>query len=343
MANWKNIPNNQGMIGIYADDSWFPSITSWQDGRNLTYPYFIIIITTGVLITGGEQHQATILASLSRQPSFSSTGTPNSNLQPGSRSDTCPSPPWLLGPSHLPGCSLSCLHQCAQATPSPDLAGRRTGREVREWRERSKPQPDDPEHGGSRADWAPPAGGGGGGGHHHQHILARDLHLPTSSLSATHGPTTTFALPVEHQHHQHHGAGSEAALATPDGPITLVDATMVADAFRKALRKPEVALPEAVPRPSSTSPPEQERIKSPLASSADPLHQHADQLPVPLHVRESMYAQVLSLNDTAPLDDDDDDGEEAKEIMDRKLASEHRSMTSRASSYSSCLPSKQLQ
>ncbi|PLW25580.1 hypothetical protein PCANC_22280 [Puccinia coronata f. sp. avenae] len=122
---------------------------------------------------------------------------------------------------------------------------------------------------------------------------------------------------------------------------------MVADAFRKALRKPEFALPEAVPRPSLTSPPEQERIKSPLASSADPLHHplhlHANQLPVPLHVRESMYAQVLSLDDATPLNDDDDDGEEAKEIMDRELASEHRSMTSRASSYSSCSPSKQLQ
>jgi hypothetical protein len=40
MANWKDIPNNQGMIGIYADDSWFPSITSWQDGQNLTYKGF---------------------------------------------------------------------------------------------------------------------------------------------------------------------------------------------------------------------------------------------------------------------------------------------------------------
>ncbi|PLW25584.1 hypothetical protein PCANC_27632 [Puccinia coronata f. sp. avenae] len=130
------------------------------------------------------------------------------------RLGTNPLPPQLEPPT--PTSSLDQAAILVPGTPSPDLAGRRTGQEVREWRERSKPQPDDPEHGGSRADWAPPAGGGGGGGHHHQHISARDLHLPTSLLSATHGPTTTFALPAEHQHHQHHGAGSEAALATPN-------------------------------------------------------------------------------------------------------------------------------
>jgi hypothetical protein len=52
---------------------------------------------------------------------------------------------------------------------------------------------------------------------------------------------------------------------------------------------------EAVPRPSSTRPPQQERIKSPLASSADPLHQHADKLPVPLHIRESIYGMEAVL------------------------------------------------
>ncbi|PLW32788.1 hypothetical protein PCASD_13913 [Puccinia coronata f. sp. avenae] len=229
MANWKNIPNNQGMIGIYADDSWFPSITSWQDGRNLTYPYFFIIITTGVLITGGEQHQATIRPT-SRFPLQTTLILLNWNpqLQP---------PAWIKK-RYMSQSSLA---------PWPFSSS---------WLQLILPSPmraSNTKSGFGRPPYWAGTGGGGGGGHHHQHILARDLHLPTSSLSATHGPTTTFALPVEHQHHQHHGAGSEAALATPDGPITLVDATMVADAFRKALRKPEVALPEAVPRPSSTT------------------------------------------------------------------------------------------
>ncbi|PLW29976.1 hypothetical protein PCANC_24750 [Puccinia coronata f. sp. avenae] len=98
---------------------------------------------------------------------------------------------------------------------------------------------------------------------------------------------------------------------------------------------------EAVPRPSSTRPPQQERIKSPIASFGNPLHhplhRHADELPVPLHVRESMYAQVLSL------DNDNNNSKEAKEIMDRELAIEGRSMTSQLSSYSSCSPRNQLQ
>ncbi|PLW07922.1 hypothetical protein PCASD_24589 [Puccinia coronata f. sp. avenae] len=85
----------------------------------------------------------------------------------------------------------------------------------------------------------------------------------------------------------------------------------------------------------------EERIKSPIASFGNPLHhplhRHADELPVPLHVRESMYAQVLSL------DDDNNNSKEAKEIMDRELAIEGRSMTSQLSSYSSCSPRNQLQ
>ena len=59
---------------------------------------------------------------------------------------------------------------------------------------------------------------------------------------------------------------------------------------------------------------------------------------MPLHVRESMYAQVLSLDNAAPLDDDNDNSKEAKEIMDRKLAIKSRGMNSQSSSYSSCLP-----
>ncbi|PLW11000.1 hypothetical protein PCASD_23101 [Puccinia coronata f. sp. avenae] len=104
---------------------------------------------------------------------------------------------------------------------------------------------------------------------------------------------------------------------------------------------------EVVLRPSSTRPPQKEHLESPLASSADPLHhplhQHADKLSVHLHVRESMYAQVLSLDKAAPLDDDNDNSKESKEIMDRKLAIEGRSMTSQSSSYSSCSPRNQLQ
>ncbi|PLW11875.1 hypothetical protein PCANC_21966 [Puccinia coronata f. sp. avenae] len=112
--------------------------------------------------------------------------------------------------------------------------------------------------------------------------------------------------------------------------------------------------PRGTPKISTTKahimilrPPQKEHLESPLASSADPLHhplhQHADKLSVHLHVRESMYAQVLSLDKAAPLDDDNDNSKESKEIMDRKLAIEGRSMTSQSSSYSSCSPRNQLQ
>ncbi|PLW33788.1 hypothetical protein PCASD_19915 [Puccinia coronata f. sp. avenae] len=228
MANWKNTPNNQGMIGIYADDSWFPSITSWQDGQNLTYPYFFIIITAGAVITGGKQHQATIRPTrgFPLQPTLILRNW-NPQLQP---------PAWIKQ-QYMSQSSLAPLPFSSSwfqlILPSPMRAS-------------------DTKSGFGR----PPyweGRGGGGGGHHHQHILARTLHLPTSSLLATHGPKTTFAPPAEHQHHQHRGAGSEAALATPNGHITLVNATMVAHGFCKALRKPNFELPEAVPRPSSTS------------------------------------------------------------------------------------------
>ncbi|KAI9611508.1 hypothetical protein H4Q26_008461 [Puccinia striiformis f. sp. tritici PST-130] len=115
VANWTQIPNDRGMIGIYADDSWFPPVTSWQDGRNLTYPYFFIITTAGATLTGGEQHQATfrvvqtappqayitaslasashssqLAASMTTNSLLTPSATPNSNLQRGPSGDAFP-------------------------------------------------------------------------------------------------------------------------------------------------------------------------------------------------------------------------------------------------------------
>lgn len=372
MANWRNIPNDRGMIGIYADDSWFPPVTSWQDGRNLTYPYFFIITTAGAALTGGEQHQATfhvvqtapppayvasslasasytsqLLASISSHTVPFPSPTPNSNLQPGP-SGGDPFPKWEIALIVVLGTFALLIFLVAAYLA---FTNARKRRQVRIWQAAALGGKSG--SGGSVASHSPmiqnegaalighqKARGGGGGV-----TSARDLHSPSSSrpgspLSATQQATSTFAIPGSGEHHHHHHAsGASEALPTPDGPITSVDASMMADAFRKALRKPEFALPENVPTSddarssSSMHPDQQQRAKSALSTElpADhPEERSSTPSKPPLHARESMYAQVLSLHDSPHDDPDhpDADADEAREIMDRELASEGRSMTS---------------
>ncbi|KAA1133749.1 hypothetical protein PGTUg99_009186 [Puccinia graminis f. sp. tritici] len=351
VANWTQIPNDRGMIGIYADDSWFPPVTSWQDGRNLTFPYFFIITNAGATLTGGEQHQATfrvvqtappqayitaslasaytssLVASLASH-SLLPSAVPNSNLQRGSSGDAFPR--WEIALIVVLG-SFALLIFLVAAYLAFTNARKR--RQVRIWQAAALGGKSG--SGGSVASHSPmiqntegaalighqkSRGGVGGVGV----TSARDLHSPNSSrpgspLSANNPTSNTFAFPPG----EHNTAGSEA-VATPDGPITSVDATMMAEAFRKALRKPEFSLPENVPGDARSSSSQRERTKSP--PNTDPTNPDSSAPNALLNVRESMHAQVLDGDDLPDLEDQD--GEEAKEIMDRELASEGRSMTS---------------
>ncbi|KAH9464885.1 hypothetical protein MJO28_001410 [Puccinia striiformis f. sp. tritici] len=352
VANWTQIPNDRGMIGIYADDSWFPPVTSWQDGRNLTYPYFFIITTAGATLTGGEQHQATfrvvqtappqayitaslasashssqLAASMTTNSLLTPSATPNSNLQRGPSGDAFPR--WEIALIVVLGAFALLIFLVAAYLA---FTNARKRRQVRIWQAAALGGKS--VSGGSIASHSPmiqntegaalignqKSRGGAGV------TSARDLHSPNSSrpgspLSAVNAPSNTFGFPPG----EHHPTGSEA-VATPDGPITSVDATIMADAFRKALRKPEFALPENVPGDARSSSSQPVRAKTPLNNE----HPNPDESAsnVPYNVRESMHAQVISADDDLEDNEDDDDGEEAKEIMDRELASEGRSMTS---------------
>ncbi|WAR55375.1 hypothetical protein PtB15_6B115 [Puccinia triticina] len=291
VANWTEIPNDRGMIGIYADDSWFPPLTSWQAGRNLTFPYFFVITTAGAALTGGEQHQATfrvvqtappqafitaslasvssqLVASLASHSLLTPSATPNSNLQPGSSGDAFPR--WEIALIVVLG-SFALLTFLVAAYLAFTNARKR--RQVRIWQAAALGGKSG--SGGSVASHSPmiqntegaalighPKSRGGGGAL--GVTSARDLHSPNSSrpgspLSAHNAPTNTFAFPPADHHHPAAAPGSEA-VPTPDGPIT-----SVLDEDQMGLDGPE---------------------------------------------------------------DDELDGDEAKEIMDRELASEGRSMTS---------------
>lgn len=155
----------------------------------------------------------------------------------------------------------------------------------------------------------------------------RPLGSPTSSRPGSPLSATATATGAASQAYPPHGLGSIAAgsqiaggdLAGPDGPISSVDASIMADAFRKALRKPEFE-----PTSQDDSPEEEDTPAAPDTFVPIPLT-----APAPARTRESMKAQVVSMDDEmgAGMIDDDDD-EEAREIMDRELASEGRSMTS---------------
>ncbi|KAI8454051.1 hypothetical protein BY996DRAFT_8487065 [Phakopsora pachyrhizi] len=107
VANWTSISNNRGMIGIYAGDDWFPPIKTWQNGPNISYPYFFVITNADAPLTGGEQHQATFTAvqtapqaafvsasvasaSLSSLTSLALPSSSPTSLQNGSSDDSFP-------------------------------------------------------------------------------------------------------------------------------------------------------------------------------------------------------------------------------------------------------------
>ncbi|CAH7685638.1 hypothetical protein PPACK8108_LOCUS20206 [Phakopsora pachyrhizi] len=95
------------MIGIYAGNDWFPPIKTWQNGRNISYPYFFVITNAGAPLTGGKQHQATFTAvqtapqaafvsasvasvSLSSLTSLALPSSSPTSLQNGSSDDSFP-------------------------------------------------------------------------------------------------------------------------------------------------------------------------------------------------------------------------------------------------------------
>lgn len=380
MANWTSIANDRGMIGIYANDNWFPNQTTWTYGQNRTFPYFFVITGSGMPLTGGEQHQSTFTvvqtapaAALASSLSVSALSTmssgnqsfqpTNSSREPGSNGTSSlqhassdePFPKWeiaLIGKSlalsSLADYSLNnfCLRSLRLSVVLGVLAlvtfliatyltvsNARRRRQIRNWQSVAiggsggsigsrSPMIQNPEVAaliGQTRQKRHEIGGPGAG-----ETSGRDINSPSSSrpgspLSATAtGGAASFAYPAIVGGAGGFGTGSQTTgmnetSTNPDGPISSVDASIMADAFRKALRKPEFA-----PTTQDDSSPE-----------TSPETESKAFVPAPPRTRMSMHAQVVSMDDLHGGENDEDvDDEDAKEIMDRELASEGRSMTS---------------
>lgn len=372
--------NNRGMIGILPQDSWLPVETQWNDGANVSIPYFFVITDSGSALTGAEQHQATftvvqtaapstliaaslssasglaaaslssVLSSMSSAESSlrsvasasasafgSSAGTSGSagvggntgtgGLQNGSGDSDFPK--WAIALIVVLG--VLALIAFLIALYLFFVAARRK-RQIRSWSDGA------PSY-GSRSPILRGSGGQDGAGlmtgvgtglvagaaagrgkdERPQSGSTRNLHSPYSSRPGS--PLSAAELGT--------GAGLGVLAAGRDGskrdsgtvdshegPISSADASRMAEAFRKALRKPEFP-------PSSGDPtPESSTGNDPFAGGAGGSHK-----------RESMQAQLVDPERSAsqggsPRRGGDAEEPEAKEIMDKELASEGRSMAS---------------
>ncbi|CAH7671377.1 hypothetical protein BY996DRAFT_4581293 [Phakopsora pachyrhizi] len=328
VANWTSISNDRGMIGIYAGDDWFPPIKTWQNGRNISYPYFFVITNAGAPLTGGEQHQATFTAvqtapqaafvsasvasaSLSSLTSLALPSSSPTSLQNGSSDDSFPK--WEIALIVILG-TFALLAFFIAAYLAFNNARRR--RQIRLWHQSAA--------GGSTGsigsnspmiqnnEGAALMGNQKGGA---AVASARDMNSPSSSR-----PGSPLSASVANANSMIPLAGDAKLTEKPssdsgDATITSVDASIMADAFRKALRKPEFAFFGG--RGSDTA--------HGLSVELEKQKEDHDAT-FSKRIRDSMHAQVVSLSDAE--DDDRVEDEEAKEIMDRELASEGRSMTS---------------
>ncbi|ORY88503.1 hypothetical protein BCR35DRAFT_351010 [Leucosporidium creatinivorum] len=262
-TSYLGIDNSRGMIGIRPDDDWWPTETSWEQGTNQTWPYFFVIVDANATITGGEEHQSTFqavqtaapsslsssilsassasvaslaslssaslasISSLSSSASAASRTNSNTNaLQDGSSSGGG-LPHWaiavivVLGFLALVSAAIGayvCM-VCARRRRERDADGASSGRGS------EQPMMSGVNGGGAGAAEAALMGGGAGAVAGGAGGRARD------SDGASRGPTSD--------------GGSDA------GPITHTDAAIMAEAFRKALRKPEFPSGETTPSPAA--------------------------------------------------------------------------------------------
>lgn len=368
------------MIGVLPQDDWFPTETSWNEGTNLTIPYFFVITTAGSQLTGAEQHQATftvvqtaapstlIAASLSSASGLAASslasvllsmsvaesslrsvalasasafgatgsngvggsgngGTGTGGLQNGNGGSDFPK--WAIALIVVLG--VMALLAFLIALYLFFVAARRK-REIRSWSEGAASYGSrspilrgqtGPEGAALMTGVGAGLAAGGAGRKGEERPLSggstRNLHSPFSSRPGS--PLSAADLGT--------GAGLGVLAAASaskrdsgrtddlhDGPISSADASRMAEAFRKALRKPEF--------PSSGEP-------TPESSTGNEAF-----VPGGPGNRESMQAQLVDPDRSAPQTPGNsggnggsaEDGPEAREIMDQELAQEGRSMAS---------------
>ncbi|KAG8963847.1 hypothetical protein FRC05_004388 [Tulasnella sp. 425] len=126
VQSWPGLWNAQGQINVVANDSfWDYRMSKWQPGQAIPYTYYFVIVKSGTQLTGGEERQATWTAvqtafADSVYASSSSAASVSSVSIASSISALGPTSASIISVSSLSRASLSAL---ATATPGASGAG----------------------------------------------------------------------------------------------------------------------------------------------------------------------------------------------------------------------------
>ncbi|KAG8913959.1 hypothetical protein FRC01_004294 [Tulasnella sp. 417] len=123
VQSWPGLYNVQGEINVVANDSfWDYRMSKWQPGQTIPYTYYFVIVKAGTPLTGGEPKQATWTAV---QTAFAESVYASSSSAASVSSVSMAS--WLsaLGPTSasIISASMSRASASALATSGPSGAG----------------------------------------------------------------------------------------------------------------------------------------------------------------------------------------------------------------------------
>ncbi|KAM0790537.1 hypothetical protein ACM66B_003406 [Microbotryomycetes sp. NB124-2] len=312
---WLGTENARGMIAIRPDDQWWPqNQTSWTQGQNLTFPFYFVIVDAGTTLSGGETHQstfsavqtaapATLIASLSSvsassasaassrssvasvmsvssasaaasSASVASRETATNALQSGKSNDPdgngAAIPDWAIA-------IIVVLGVLALLTAA--ILAYLCIRRIRRRRHRREVEGLSDEDLASGADSREPmmaqrSRGGAG--------ASTMTAAASGAAGATTGTVAAAAAAAAGGHRTRESDASSkpppSSLAGSDGPITTSDAAFMAEAFRKALRKPEFGRDDSV-EGSPDSTPTAEGVQPVLSSSPESTTAPAERRP----------------------------------------------------------------
>ncbi|KAG9046643.1 hypothetical protein FS837_003921 [Tulasnella sp. UAMH 9824] len=123
VQSWPGLYNEQGQVNVVANDSfWDYRMSKWQPGQTIPYTYYFVIVKSGTQLTGGEPRQATWTAV---QTAFADSVYASSSSAVSVSSVSMAS--WLsaLGPTSasLISASMSRASASAMATSGTNGAG----------------------------------------------------------------------------------------------------------------------------------------------------------------------------------------------------------------------------
>ncbi|KAK4046455.1 hypothetical protein OIV83_006047 [Microbotryomycetes sp. JL201] len=260
---WLGIENARGMIAIRPDDQWWPqNQTSWTQGQNLTFPFYFVIVDAGTTLSGGETHQSTFSAVQTAAPSTLIASLSSLSASSASVASSRSSVASVMSVSSAS--SASAARETATNALQTGKNDSDGGAAIPDWaiaiivvlgflalltaailaylcmrRMRRRRRRGDgglsDEDLASGQDSREPMMASGPG----QRAVGQSQASPGVAASAGGLAAAGAARPRDSDASSKMPPATASSIAGSDGPITTNDAAFMAEAFRKALRKPE--------------------------------------------------------------------------------------------------------